>query len=141
VAKTMIFGRRCIMAAGCKAPPLLLLALALAQVSSGRGAPTLAPSPPNPECLGRYPPPSCPPPPLPPPLPTPPRQTPAQRKLIEHVEKKAEAASKLAKPAVLEWLGSQDFLDELDGCCAEIHQMSPKQRLDWIDAEFVATEM
>ena len=82
MAKTMIFGRRCIMAAGCKAPPLLLLALALAQVSSGRGAPTLAPSPPNPECLGRYPPPSCPPPPLPPPLPTPPRQTPAQRKLI-----------------------------------------------------------
>ena len=113
---------------------LVLLALPRA----GAGTP---PPPPGPECNQPLPPPSCPPPPLPPPLPTPPRQTPAQRKLIAEVQRKAEQASQLAKPVVIEWLGSQQFLDELDGCCEEIHKRSPEERLQWIDAEFAATEM
>jgi len=93
------------------------------------------------ECMRANPPPWCPQPPLPPPLPTPPRQTPTQRKLIAHIEHHAKLASDAAKPAVLGWLGSQVFLDELDGCCAEVVAMAPEARLAWIAAEFTATEM
>ena len=116
---------------------LVLVLLALPRARA-RGTP---PPGPDPMCNQPFPPPSCPPPPLPPPLPAPPRQTPAQRKLIAEVQRKAKQASQLAKPVVIEWLGSQEFLDELDGCCTEIHNLSAEERLQWIDAEFAATEM
>lgn len=78
---------------------------------------------------------------MPAPLPRPVAMTHTQRDVVERARHAARLASEAAKPVVLEWLGSEDFLAELDGCCEHIHKMSRHERLEWIDAEFRVAEL
>ena len=79
--------------------------------------------------------------PFPAPLPRPAPMTHTQRKVVERARHAASQASEAARPVILEWLDSQDFVDELDGCCEHIHKMTKHERLAWIDAEFRVAEL
>ena len=71
----------------------------------------------------------------------PPRQSDVQRRLIASIDRKAQAASEEATPALLSLLGGANFTAGLHACCPSVADLDPPALLQLLADELRAAEL